>query len=105
MYKWDQDVTVSPVTSITASAVSTNAHVNRAAHQWASFQRLPHDGEEVFRRIGQLKELGHSTCEILHGLQSVPPFQCLIRPVQPEKHVNHSGQTADMSVFQGLELS
>lgn len=69
--------------------VSTTTHIYGAAHQRASLQRLLHDGVEIFRGIGQLEELCHSTCEILHGLQSVPPFQCLIGAVQSEREVNH----------------
>ncbi len=80
-------------------------HIYGAAHQRASLQRLPHDVEELFGRLGQLEELGNSSCEVLHGFQSVAPFQCLIRPVQPEREVNHSVQCADMYVLRGFDFS
>ena len=53
--------------------LSSTTHVYGAAHQRASLQRLLHDGVQIFRRRGQLKELGNATCEILHGFQCVPP--------------------------------
>jgi len=74
-------------------------HIDGAAHQRASLQGLPHDLEELFGRLGQLKELSHSACEILHGLQSVAPFKSLIGPVQPKREGKASGQCADMSVL------
>lgn len=74
-------------------------HIYGASHERASLQRLPHDAVEIFRRLRQLEELSYSSCEILHGFQSVTPFQCLIRPVQPEREVNHSSQCADMYVL------
>lgn len=63
----------------------STTHIDGAAHQRASRQRLLHDAVELFGRLGQLEELGDSTCEILHRLQRVPPFQCLVRAVQPER--------------------
>ena len=75
---------------------SRPTHIYGAAHQRASLQRLPHDVVEVFGRLRQLEELRNATGEILHGFQSVAPFQCLIRPMQPKREVNHSAQCADI---------
>lgn len=56
-----------------------------AAHERASLQSLFHDAVEIFGRLGQLEELGDTAREVLHGLQSVAPFQRLVRPVQPRR--------------------
>lgn len=67
----------------TCLLVSTDIY--GAAHKWASLQSLFHDAVEIFGRLRQLKELGHTAREVLHGLQSVAPFQCFVRPVQPRR--------------------
>lgn len=88
-----------------SDALTSNTYIYGAAHQWASLQCILHDLVELCGIIRQFKVLGNSTCEILHGFQSVPSFQCLIRPVQPEREVDHSGQCADMCVLRGWYFS
>lgn len=70
--------------------VSTDVY--GAAHQRASLQSLFHDAVELLDHLGQLKELGNTSSEILHSLQGVAPFQCLIRPVQPKRKVSRCSQ-------------
>lgn len=83
-------------------SISVSTHIYGAAHQWAPLQCLLHDLVKLFGCLGQLEELGNSSCEILHGFQSVPAFQCLVRPVQPEREVSHFSRCADTHVLQRL---
>lgn len=70
--------------NLTDYCLFVSTDIYGAAHERASLQSLFHDAVELFGHVGQLKELSNTPREVLHGLQSVAPFQCFVRPVQPK---------------------
>lgn len=58
-------------------------YIDGAAHEGASLDCFLHDLVHVFGSILDLKKLRHSSCEVLHGLCSVPTFQSFIGTMEP----------------------